>query len=513
MSALEQEDLPFDPSGTSGRELTDDDSELTSTSVSNKRPKSLSTNPTSLESNISSLNLDNGKSGRKSAKGKMKLVPTGSSVSEPTQEAAPLGESGSDEKESSLMDMFPLIENFTVTYTLKKYNGDVDKAMDVLLNLTFFEENTPEDPNEKIFVPKGVDGFAGGNTDNKWRNKKGKGRNGKAHILGHSAPASPLTPGSATSLENKWDNGKKDVDFICSKTYLTSKNVASAYHLNGASLSTTIHFLALREADANAKTLFDDDVTVSLVSELQEQFPSVPPNELAGLLRIARNSISAANELATALTSGPITVPFVDLSYVAPRPLLPSEASGSNDAPSRKATKSTPALRLTTDFHTVQAHANRNFVAGQNAFAKAGAAYRRGKSDRLMGGAAGYYSAVGRDHVELAKKQSMAAAEALVDSQSTSTVLDLHGVSVQDAVRITSERVVDWWESLGDTKYASGGRTRAPEGYRVITGAGRHSKNGAARIGPAVAKMLAREGWKVEVGNGVLTVTGLVKHR
>lgn len=152
-------------------------------------------------------------------------------------------------------------------------------------------------------------------------------------------------------------------------------------------------------------------------------------------------------------------------------------------------------------------------VAGQVAFEKASAAYRRGKSDRLMGGAASYYAIIGRDHVDRAKRETAAAAEALVDSQSTKTVLDLHGVSVQHAVRIATSRVENWWESLGDSKYRTGGGAARREGYRIITGLGRHSKNGMARLGPAVARTLAKEGWRVEVGEGVLVVTGMVRHR
>ncbi|BCS16019.1 hypothetical protein ALUC_80226S [Aspergillus luchuensis] len=132
-----------------------------------------------------------------------------------------------------------------------------------------------------------------------------------------------------------------------------------------------------------------------------------------------------------------------------------------------------------------------------------------------MGGAAAYYSAVGRDHLERAKRNAAAAADALVDSQSTWNSLDLHGVSVQDAVRISSERVSEWWDSLGDAKYMRGSGASNPVqgGYRIVTGLGRHSHDGTSRLGPAVAKMLAREGWRVEIGAGVLTVVGVVRRR
>ena len=88
-------------------------------------------------------------------------------------------------------------------------------------------------------------------------------------------------------------------------------------------------------------------------------------------------------------------------------------------------------------------------------------------------------------------------------------MLDLHGVSIADAVRITEERVAKWWNKV---KMKEGRRgERIGGGLTVVTGRGAHSKEGRGRIGPAVVKMLVREGWKVEVGSGQVVVTGRVK--
>jgi hypothetical protein len=180
------------------------------------------------------------------------------------------------------------------------------------------------------------------------------------------------------------------------------------------------------------------------------------------------------------------------------------------EAPKRRGTES----RYPREYGQVTASAGYHYAAGAEALTKASAAYKRGKSDRLMGGAAAYYSSVGRDHIERAKRDSAAASDALVGLQSSWNSLDLHGVSVQDAVRITSSRVGQWWDSLGDSKFMrSRDREAAQGGYRIITGMGRHSHDGTSRLGPAIGKMLAREGWKVEVGQGVLTVVGVVRRR
>jgi len=94
----------------------------------------------------------------------------------------------------------------------------------------------------------------------------------------------------------------------------------------------------------------------------------------------------------------------------------------------------------------------------------------------------------------------------LVADQSTRTELDLHGVNVKDALRISRERVTTWWHELGEGRI--GGRG-VGSGYRIVTGMGNHSEGGKGKLGPAVGKMLIREGWKVEVRGGVLIVTGV----
>jgi len=87
--------------------------------------------------------------------------------------------------------------------------------------------------------------------------------------------------------------------------------------------------------------------------------------------------------------------------------------------------------------------------------------------------------------------------------------LDLHGVSVKDAVRIARERVTAWWVALGDAKVAGASKTE----FRIVTGMGRHSEGGRGRLGPAVGKMLVREGWKIEIGEGLLAITGVARKR
>ncbi|PGH14266.1 hypothetical protein AJ80_06006 [Polytolypa hystricis UAMH7299] len=504
-SAAEQENTAFDPSGTSGTAVTADTDGLASEqSVSQRTLGSLESNIASLESELSSLSLDRDGSSQNRV-----------TLCSPTQQdMRPFAEMGLEGKTDYLIEMFPSVDQFTVVHTLKKCGEDVDRTMDELLNLAFFEDTNDDEVETKITIPKGVDGFQKGSASEgrgrkKRRNKKHKGLG----FLSESDNGSLSSADERASAENKWATAMKDVDFICSRTYLSSKAVSSTYHSKGASLPATVHALASAESDKHAETIMKDPVTITQIAELQQDFTSIPPEKLAGLLRLARNSISAANELAKVMITAPTPIPLHDIVKIIAPPIDVDQVTTprTRQSSSSASSMSPPRGATTTDYNTSHALATSHLLAGQSAFSKAHSAYRRGRSDPLMSAAAGYYSSVGRDHIALARRESAAAADAYVTAQSSARVLDLHGVSVQDAVRIASQKVAMWWDSLGDEKFTPGKWGVVREGFRIVTGLGRHSRNGLARLGPAVARSLAREGWKVEVGTGELVVTGAVR--
>lgn len=505
LSAWEQEDLPFDPSGTSGLGINGVDSEgiPSEHSVSqNDTVRSRDTDITSLASEFSSASV-----GDKGSQNGKKVSPRVSYI---------IGADGSlclsganeEDKIEYLSEMFPSVEKFTIQHALRKSSGDIDRSMDVLLNLSFFYEQPSNEDGDKVAIPKGIDGFHDGSNGKTGRKKsrKRKTKNKSGWNRGHpDCEVDSILQGEPCAV-NKWEAAQKDIEFIHSRTspVLKKEMVTSTYHANGASLTATIRSLAESHAPKDERVISQDTVTEAQVAELIQELPSISPTTFAGLLKITRGSVSAASELAAAMVTGPVTSSVSELIKIT---TSPPPVDVEVETPRRR-----NEARVIRDYDRVTSSAGAHFAAGAEALSKASAAYRRGKSDRLMGGAAAYYSAVGRDHLERAKRDAAAAADALVDSQSTSTMLDLHGVSVQDAVRIASERVSEWWESLGDAKYIRSGEI-ARTGYRIVTGLGRHSHDGTSRLGPAVGKMLAREGWRVEVGEGVLTVVGVVRRR
>ncbi|KAJ1030525.1 hypothetical protein NDA16_001434 [Ustilago loliicola] len=83
-----------------------------------------------------------------------------------------------------------------------------------------------------------------------------------------------------------------------------------------------------------------------------------------------------------------------------------------------------------------------------------------------------------------------------------SNTIDLHGVTVHEALSIVREQVTRW--------YARPGPGMNPPPFKIITGVGRHSPHQIAVLRPAIAKMLDREGWRYDVDHsrGVITVRG-----
>ena len=508
--------MPFDPSGTSGStNRLEPDGCASDGSVSrNGTLPSRETDVTSLTSDFSSMSVgtENGPSRGIASPKHSQTSPISYIVG--TDGSVSLANAKLDDKVVHLAEMFPSIDTFTIQHTLKKCGEDVERCMDILLNFTFLREMQPgkDDDAVDITIPKGIDGFEqGSDEDNalkQRRKRKKKSRSGKNRAMpSHfSIPTENDTSGNS----NRWDMGRRDVDFICSRVapHLKRETIASVYHANGASLSAAIRSLADANAPLEESQIGDDPVLAANVAELVQEFPSVPLTSLAGLLKVTNNSVSATNDLATALTKRPPPTPVSEIIKIAAPPIGPLDDDDDNNETSKRG-----AAGARGNYNQMRSTLGSHFLASADAFSKANAAYRRGRSDRLMGGAAAYYSAVGRDRLERAKEESSVAADMLVDSQSTPNMLDLHGVSAQDAVRIASSKVAEWWEMQGDAKYIRGGNNTTRQGYEIVTGVGRHSQNGTSRLGPAVGKMLAREGWKFEVREGVLIVVGVVRRR
>ena len=481
LSALEQDTAAFDPSGTGGRHAGAEDSVVQPGTSSNDEESGLrGSEVESLTTRLSELTWDDLPEQMKQGEG---------SSAEPRVE----------QKEDLLLEMFPSMDAYTVKHTLSKANGILPRAMDTLLNLSFLTESDVGEGGS--LVPKGIDGFAAGTSNARGRRRWGRRKDRSAASTRSNSATSSGGEGS-TSSSNKWLVAAKDVDFICARTDLSQETVRSKYHASGASLPATIRTLALAEVLKLPQSPLESGTELQ-ISELAQGFPDLGLSELAGILTISRRNTSAAHELAYAMTRSPTQENRLGgiqiLAHHSPVDLL-------TEAEPPSPTSSSSWMKM--EHSSTRSLALASHRQGQVALSQASAAFRRAKSDHLMGGAAAYYSDVGREHIEASKKLQAAAANSFVMQQSTPTMLDLHGTTVADATRIARIKVAEWWEGLGDAKYRSGGGGPARAGYRIVTGVGRHSKDGSSRLGPAVSKMLVREGWRIEICQGELIVTG-----
>ncbi|KAK5085860.1 hypothetical protein LTR05_005149 [Lithohypha guttulata] len=395
------------------------------------------------------------------------------------------------DKQNWLKDLFPTIETIQIVETLARCNGDIQRSIDELLNLSFFHDDADRNYVPPS-VPKGVEGFAG---DGKVKKSKGKKtRRNQETDIGYLSDGAHSS--GATTPSNIWRSAAEDVEFIVSRTHLPMAFVRSVYHQNNANIAQTIRALITQEVESHASQIKGDELLELQVAELRFELDAVPEIQIYGALLLARMIPSAAKDLLDVTLKRPMESQTGKLvaQYT---PLNLSE----DEAPKRTARLSTvpgdPALLAgKAGVHSVQA---------SKAFSQASAAYRRGKSDHLMGAAAAYYAEIGHEQRKRHKELIASAADSLVGQQSTANSLDLHGVSVEHAVRIARNSVENWWERLGDRKYIVGG---VGDGYKIIVGLGTHSAQGIGRIGPAVSKMLIREGWKVNIQRGEVFVEG-----
>ncbi|KAI9781913.1 MAG: hypothetical protein M1835_004152 [Candelina submexicana] len=506
-SALLEEDTGFDPSGSSGPAYSDPQVNKDMSEGGHSLPemaeecdsalRSEETGPTSVSRSLASLSLLDGESGSENEAQVGQIQ--GQALLEALDTAA---------QEVLLQEMFPDTNSFTISHTLKKCQGNFGRAVEDLLNQVYFDERGSD--GERRIVTKGVEAFADHELAFRGRKGKGKGKRRKwrsttEHSGGPSSQLAHPTDKNSNDSNNQWDNARRDVDFIVSRTTLAQLPVSAIYRQNGGSMSATLYRL-LEIEQKQTTSVFSEDPEVQVKAfELGQDFPSVPSAYLVTLIRLTHPSTAAAHELAKALIKDPppkatngglqIITRYSPIDLTTTSPEINAQAS--------------PITNLSLS--TANSAAASHNLARQAAFKQASAAYRRGRSDHLMRGAASYYSSVGRGFDAKAKAYGAAAADALVSSQSSKSAVDLHGVNVRDAVRIAEDRVSNWWAGLGDTRYAAGSGTGRE--YKIITGVGHHSEGGRSRLGPAVEKMLEREGWQFNRGEGVLLVTGATRNR
>ena len=475
-----EESTGFDASGSGGTGLLPEgsgpyrDNATASGSLHTPPIWSNHTDDTSMSQTLSSLDLDNNEYSRsiENADG-----------GEDRCYAGDFSDLDEQAKESLLCGMFPMLKSFDIKWAMTKHKGDLNHIIDELMTRSFLDQNGARQ--------KGIEAFSESEISLP-RKAKGKRKKNRQidNIAGSPVPETHLQGGM-------WDQATKNIDFISSRSGIPSKQVRSLFHNNGGSLRATIS--AIIEAYRAMELDSDDPLIQSQAIDLGHEFPSIPLSSLVALVQIGHPSFVHSRELAKVLTTPEASGnPGIQLEFRRPPLQLDYSPAAPNQGPHTSYSSGMP-LEAVTNI------ALKHIQTRDAAFSQARAAYRKGKSNSLMGGAAAYYSQEGRDADARAREAMSAAADKLVEMQSWREGVDLHGVSVEDARRIVREKITSWWHELEQSGQGIGA------GYRIVTGVGNHSEGGVGKLGPAVGKMLIREGWKVQVGTGYLVVTGIAK--
>ncbi|GAB7362480.1 hypothetical protein MBLNU230_g2802t1 [Neophaeotheca triangularis] len=390
-----------------------------------------------------------------------------------------------------------------ISYTLRKSDGNFNRALEELLNHVYLAESVDEEDGSKA-PTKGIDAFFEEHSGQ--RSRKGRKRNRRGRTdFSNSSPDSE-SPAPPT---NRWKTAPEDIAFISDKSGIAVKEVSSMYHEQGASVSKTIVALIKASMDITKHVITDDEDVQIYARELGREFPTVKPEYLTALIRLTYPSSARAHELAKAMTAPPKTTTTNNGSLdIIPQyaPVNNSLLEGTESwqtAPGRK-TRSTVSSQSPVRMNDgAVAEARRLATAAYN---QAGMYRRRAGPDRL---AAGYYFQEGREHRERGFAALSSNADAIAAEQSSASHVDLHGIDVLNAVRIAKLYVGTWWAGLGESRV--NGRLGAADrsaGYGIVVGKGTHSEGGKGKLGPAISKMLRNEGWRFENNGAVLLVKG-----
>lgn len=473
-----------------------------------------------------------------------------------------------DAELNELRAMFPTMSTYTLRHTLQKCGGDHARVTDELLNRAYLDVDDGVDKGVDGFGV-GSGGTVGRSASRgKRRKTKGKNSGNGGGNGGGQGCVPPVDQRRRMSLPTKapraasargasvWDHKNEEIQFLASALGLPRTVVASKHHSTGGPMPRTVVAL-LNSHDGRqlteAASASDGAKHAAELEELTREFGGhVTTEHLDRLLRLCGDNKAAVFSLAELLRRNPLEEEDDNMrpANAAPAASRVSSSSFSSSASSHRAlTGLLPGCEnwtmVRTPLHpppspphppdsapasasggggggngsgaggygqldySAASQVSREFRLARNeAFQKAAAAYRRSKSDRLMSGAAALYADMGHHYHAKTKEFDNLAAERYVAENSLSDdVLDLHGVTVAQALRIARERTAEWWDCAPPPD-ARGVRP-APTPLRIVTGLGRHSKGGEAKLAPAVTNMLRRDNWDIRVGKGEIIVYGV----
>ncbi|KAI1811028.1 hypothetical protein GGS20DRAFT_564809 [Poronia punctata] len=412
-----------------------------------------------------------------------------------------------DEKVRQLAAMFVSLKEIDVKLTLQKAKGDANLAMDELLNLQWLETTGQR--------PKGVEGFYVSDEEGPKRKKQAR-KKGKRASKSVSAKSIDMGKSSETMDHDK--DEADNVAFISSCFSLSVSDAMDIYRRNQHSLGASIQSFLDNYLALGLLPSFKSSRRSRVEEEQAKRVPWIPEDYFATIFDTAsseQSAVAVVDALADYFPKPAYLRYHVPYSIAASGLELVSDVSSANGSTASSkwtevaSTSSSTAAQVRavrqfratpTDLQEASATKATLSAAARHSYASASSAFRKGKGDPLMRGAAAYYAERARAETASYRHAASVESEFLVDRQSTKDTIDLHGVSVEDGVKIALDRAWRWWDGLGEYK-------RGTE-LRIVTGLGRHNPDGKSPLRVRVCKALVADGWMVEVLTGAFLLKG-----
>lgn len=307
--------------------------------------------------------------------------------------------------------------------------------------------------------------------------------------------------------------GQDEIAYIADRLNIPFEDVSNIYYRKRCSSGATAVEVLDQHISLGIET--QDDAGKQRAQELAQKYRNVPEKYMPTVVQFTSSIPQWSDDIAALLSKHFAKNPWtqkLNLDYTL-SPLPQDDIEGFETVSSGKAAANRVARPMAARpgqsanpiaYAQAADKASRYNQAKREAAASAANLHRRGTSNPLYRQAAGYYSEVAREQARYAQQATSSAADLLVDQQSSRNSVDLHGVYVQDGVRIARERVQAWWAGLGEFR----SEKARQQNFTVITGLGRHSAGGVSQLRQAVAAALLQDGWKLQVETGRFVVKG-----
>ncbi|KAF4595773.1 Smr domain protein [Ophiocordyceps camponoti-floridani] len=400
----------------------------------------------------------------------------------------------SDESKTRLLrSMFTELKEYDVEYSLKKAKGDFQSALDDLLDIQYLQSTGQQ--------LKGIDGFFddGNATVSSKKKRKKKKTDKKRRVM-----AEPGTSRSSHESVVFEDGGQDEIEYIAERFGIRSDEVWDIYNKSQRSGGFTVVELLDQYISHGVES--QDEAGRQQADSLMRKYRHVPDKYLPTIVQVAGSISQFADDLAALLNKHFARQhgkkgQKLDLDYrITPLPRDDIESGGETTIK----TKIPPTLAKPGTLGQAMQLALDHRQAKRDATATAARLHRSGAANSLYRQAASVYAEQARERGRQAQQAASAAADLMVAENSTESSIDLHGVTVQDGVRIALQRTQDWWDGLGEYRV----RKAREHGFTVVTGLGRHCAGGVSRLRQAVAAALLQDRWKLQVLTGMFVVTG-----